>query len=78
MRKKKGKHNPALYKPDVVLAGDWRLFVQRVPLMTEEELKRALDTERAGANRPSYLDRLYKKYNSRRSARERRELLEAV
>lgn len=73
-RKKKGKHDPALYTPEVVLAGDWRLFVQRVPLMTEDELLTALNWEKHHSNRPSYIEKLYRKYNSRRSARERREL----
>jgi len=74
-RKKEGTRNPALYTPKAVLGGDWRTFVQKVPHMNELELKKALHYETASLNRPSYVEKLYTKYNSRRSARERRELL---
>ncbi len=55
---------------------EWTDLVERLPSMTEAELKAAIDAE---AKRPepraSHLTRLHMRFSKVRAARERRELL---
>jgi hypothetical protein len=53
----------------------WTELVARLPKMTEQELKAAIEAEANGEARASHLARLHARYSKLRAARERRELL---
>ena len=56
----------------------WRSLNSKLSRLSEEEVLRLLNEERAGANRVSMLQRLHQRYNTLRVARERLELLKGA
>jgi hypothetical protein len=59
-----------------VLAKGWADFSEALGDLTETELEELLDKELNGKNRPSYVERIHSRFNSRRLEREKRELAE--
>ena len=57
---------------------DWRSLAATLSDMTEDEVKRLLDEERAGRKRPLIARRLHQRYCTLRSVRERAELLAEI
>ena len=60
------------------LTTTWRSLNSQLSRLSEEEVLRLLNEERAGANRVSMLQRLHQRYNTLRVARERLELLKGA
>ena len=56
----------------------WRSLNNELSRMSEEDVLRLLNEERAGAKRVSVLERLHQRYNTLRVARERLELLKGA
>lgn len=57
---------------------DWRSLAATLSDMTEAEVKRLLDEERAGCKRPLIARRLHQRYCTLRSVRERAELMAEI
>jgi hypothetical protein len=57
---------------------DWRSLAATLSDMTEAEVKRLLDEERAGRKRPLIARRLHQRYCMLRMARERDELMKEL
>jgi hypothetical protein len=58
---------------------NWRELNKKLNMLTEGEVLALLETERQGAKRVTFLERLHQRYTMLRAARERVELLkEAV
>jgi hypothetical protein len=64
--------------PKEVLDGNWIEFNAGLSYLTEKQLKEAIDMELEGKNRPTYLTRLQRRYESRRATRERRQLKKKI
>ena len=54
---------------------NWRELNKYLMQLTEEELLKMLNEERAGARRLSALARIHQRYNALRNVRERNELI---
>lgn len=54
---------------------NWRMLMQAIGTLSEEELKQLLDDEIKGKKREMFVLRLHQRYCTRRAARERAELL---
>lgn len=58
---------------------NWVQLNTTLPTLNEQQVKDLLEEERAGARRPTFLERLHQRYVALRSARERAEIMaEAV
>lgn len=64
--------------PEDVLEKGWPGFNRGLSKLSEDSLKKALELELAGKNRPSYIERIHNRYNTIRVEREKRELAEKV
>lgn len=53
---------------------NWRALTDALAEATEEQCKLLLDYERDNANRPTFIQRIYGRYNVLRDERERREM----
>ena len=60
------------------MTNTWRSLNSQLSRMSEEDVLKLLDEERAGAKRVSMLERLHQRYNTLRVARERLELLKGA
>lgn len=54
---------------------NWRMLMQVISTLSEDELKRLLDEEVRGKKRAMFVQRLHQRYCMKRSAREREELM---
>jgi hypothetical protein len=61
---------------DRKLFTDWREFIAQLRMMTEPELKNAINYEVSTNNRSSVVIRLHQRYTKLRATRERNELIE--
>lgn len=57
-----------------ILDQNWRDINKKIMEMNEEELKKLLETEQQNKKRIQYLLRIYGRYNTLRTERERNEL----
>lgn len=62
-------------KVDKSILENWANLNNMIMTMTEQELKVLLAAEKDGQNRTQFLLRLYGRYNTLRTVRERRELV---
>lgn len=59
----------------VILLESWAALNKGISKLNEQEAKALLDAERKGQQRHSFLLRIYGRYNTLRTKRERKELL---
>lgn len=62
-------------KVDASILETWEVLNNNIKNKTEEELKALLNVERKGKKRTQFLLRIYGRYNTMRTVRERRELM---
>lgn len=60
---------------DTSLLDNWQVLNEKIKTLPEEQVEQLLNIERKGQRRAQFLLRIYGRYNTLRTIRERRELM---
>lgn len=60
---------------DKAILDNWKALNTRIKTISEEECEQLLTLERQGEARPQFILRIYGRYNTLRTLRERKELM---
>lgn len=62
-------------KVDVTILDNWQALNDGIRSLSEDHVKQLLELEKSGQRRTQFLLRLYGRYNTLRTVRERKELM---